>query len=197
MMRIVNMKRFWYSTKKCGDLLKIYYKLMDDQGGVQFYLTHTKREGNKRIKLVRTLMKNNWPVVTKRLTLLNPIELTKTIKWKEVDEEEMLGYLRRGNPDDNARSSLLQFFGSPIFCLTNFELQYFKSSFHNLSRLISFYHVIRKECRRGGVGYTYRVYGKRSILITPAKIKKAMIELFKVDPQEVLFPKEKNNNKKK
>ena len=189
MMKIVNMKRFWYSTKKEGEILKVYYKMMGEDGSIQFYKTQTKRVGNKRIKLVRTLMKNNWPVVTKRLTLLNPIELTKTIKWKEVDEEEMLGYLRRGNPDDNARSSLFQFFGRSIFTLTNLEHQYFSKSFTNVDRLVSFYHAIKKECRNRGTGYTHRMFKGRSIIITPGKIKKAMIILFKADPKEVLYAK--------
>jgi hypothetical protein len=35
------------------------------------------------------------------------------------------------------------------------------------------------------------------VIITPGKIKKAMMELFGEDPQVVLFPKEKNNKKKK
>ena len=184
------MKRFWYATKKELDILKIYYKLEDD-GKLQIYQTQTRRIGNKRVKIIRTLMKNNWPIVTKRLYQLNldlyKFEIDKA-KWKEVDEEEMLGYLRRGNPDDEARSSLFEFFGRSIFILTNLELRYFKASFHNLPRLIKFYHAIKGECRNRGTGYTYRNFRGRTVLITPGKIKKAMMELFKVDSQEVLFP---------
>jgi hypothetical protein len=185
------MKRYWYATKKEQEILKIYYKLMNDDGSLQFYQTQTRRSGNKRVSLVRILMRNNWPIVTKRITLLNPAELN-TVEWKEVDEESMLGYLRRGNPDDNARSSLFQFFGRSIFTLTNLEHQYFSKSFPNIDRLVKFYHAIKKECRECETGYTYRTYGGRNVIITPAKIKKAIFELFGEDPQEVLY----NNNKK-
>lgn len=186
------MKRYWYSTKKEGDILKIYYKLMNDDGSLQFYRTQTRRSGNKRVGLVRTLMRNNWPIVTKRITILNPAAYANelnTAGWKEVDEEAMLGYLRRGNPDDNARSSLFQFFGRSIFTLTNLEHQYFSKSFSNVNRLVAFYHAIKGECRNRGTGYTYRVYGERTVMITLAKIKKAIFELFGVDPQEVLYRK--------
>ena len=186
-------KRFWYATKKELDILKIYYRLEDD-GKLQIYQTQTKRIGNKRIKLIRTLMKNNWPIVTKRLYQLNldlyKFEIDK-VKWKEIDEEEMLGYLRRGNPDDNARSSLFEFFGYNIFSLTNLEREYFKASFSNYKRLVAFYRAIKGECRNRGTGYTYRNFRGRTVLITPGKIKKAMMELFKVDPQEVLYKKTK------
>ena len=190
-------KRFWYATKKELDILKIYYKLEDDEK-LQIYQTQTRRIGNKRVKLIRTLMKNNWPIVTKRLYQLNldlyKFEIDK-VKWKEIDEEEMLGYLRRGNPDDNARSSLFEFFGRSIFGLTDLELRYFKASFHNLPRLVKFYHAIKKECRDRDAGYTYRVYGGRSVVITPSKIKKAIEIIFGENSQEVLFRKEKNNGK--
>lgn len=188
------MKRYWYSTKKEGDILKIYYKLMNDDGSLQFYRTQTRRSGNKRVGLVRILMKNNWPIVTKRIAYLNPVAYANelnTADWKEVDEEEMLGYLQRGNPDDNSRSSLFQFFGRSIFTLTNLERQYFSKSFSNVGRLVSFYHAIKEECRNGGTGYTYRNYGGRNVIITPAKIKKAMMELFGEDPQEVLYKKKR------
>ena len=188
------MKRYWYSTKKEGDILEIYYKLMNDDGSLQFYQTQTRRSGNKRVGLVRTLMRNNWPIVTKRIAYLNPAvyaDELNTADWKEVDEEAMLGYLRRGNPDDDARSSLFQFFGRSIFTLTNLERQYFSKSFSNVNRLVAFYHAIKGECRNGGTGYTYRNYGGINVIITPAKIKKAISELFKVDPQEVLYGKKK------
>ena len=190
------MKRYYYATKKEQEILKIYYKLMNDDGSLQFYQTQTRRSGNKRVGLVRTLMKNNWPIVTKRIAFLNYAAYANelnTADWKEVDEEAMLGYLRRGNPDDNARSSLFQFFGRSIFSLTNLEHQYFSKSFPNINRLVAFYHAIKRECRYCGTGYTYRSYGGRNVIITPTKIKKAIFELFKVDPQEVLY----NNNKKK
>ncbi len=187
-------KRFWYATKKELNILKIYYKLEDDEN-LQIYQTQTRRFGNKRVKLIRTLMKNNWPFVTKRLTTLNldlyKFEIDK-VKWKEIDEEEMLGYLRRGNPDDNARSSLFEFFGRSIFGLTDLELRYFKASFKNLPHLVKFYHAIKKECRARGAGYTYRVYGGRNVVITPAKIKKAIEIIFGENSQEVLFRKENN-----
>jgi hypothetical protein len=190
-------KRFWYTTKKELDILKIYYRLEDD-GKLQIYQTQTRRIGNKRVKLIRTLMKNNWPIVTKRLTTLNldlyKLELNKE-KWKEIDQEEMLSYLRRGNPDDNARSSLFAFFGYNIFGLTNLEMKYFKASFHNLPRLVKFYHAVKKECRARDVGYTHRSYGGRNVVITPAKIKKAIEIIFGENSQEVLFGKEKNNGK--
>ena len=192
------MKRFWYATKKELDILKIYYRLEDNEK-LQIYQTQTRRIGNKRVKLIRTLMKNNWPIVTKRLYQLNldlyKFEIDK-VKWKEIDEEEMLGYLRRGNPDDNARSSLFEFFGRSIFGLTDLELRYFKASFHhNLPRLVKFYHAIKKECRARNAGYTYRNYGGRSVVITPSKIKKAIEIIFGENSQEVLFGKEKNNGK--
>lgn len=173
-------------------MLKIYYKLMDNDESLQFYQTQTRRSGNKRVSLVRILMRNNWPIVTKRIAYLNPAAYANdlnTANWKEVDEEAMLGYLRRGNPDDNARSSLFQFFGRSIFTLTNLERQYFSKSFSNVGRLVAFYHAIKGECRNRGTGYTYRNYGERTMIITPAKIKKAIFELFKVDPQEVLYNK--------
>ena len=186
------MKKFWYLTKKEGNNLQIYYKLMNDNGVTQYFQTQTKRAGNKKVKLIRTLMKNNWPIVTKRLVVINPDLYSLDLKgWKEIDQEEMLGYLRRGNPDDEARSYLFAFFGYNIFGLTNLERKYFKASFHNLSRLVQFYHAIKGECRSRGAGYTYKRYGEKNVLITPAKIKKAMMELFGVDPQEVLYKKEK------
>ena len=181
-------KRFWYATKKELDILKVYYKLEDDKGGLQFYQTQTKKEGNKRTRVMRALMRNNWPVVTNRLKVLNPITL-KEVEWKEVDEEDMLGFLKRGNPDDNARSSLLQFFGYSIFTLTPLELAYFRTSFSNLPRLIAFFRAVKKECRGTGSGYTSRGFRGRWVRITPAKIKKAMTILFGVDPQEVLYHK--------
>ena len=191
------MKRYWYFTKKEKDTLNIYYRLEDDEK-LQIYKTQTKRIGNKRVKLIRTLMKNNWPIVTKRLYQLNldlyKFEIDKA-KWKEVDQEEMLGYLRRGNPDDNARSSLFEFFGCSIFGLTDLELRYFKASFKNLPRLVKFYHAIKRECRVRDAGYTYRNYGGRNVVITPAKIKKAIEIIFGENSQEVLFGKEKNNGK--
>ena len=177
--------------KKELDILKIYYKLEDD-GKLQIYQTQTKRTGNKRVRLIRTLMKNNWPVVTKRLIAININSIhcdLKDLEWKEIGQEEMLGYLRRGNPDDAARSYLFAFFGYNIFSLTNLEREYFKASFHNPQRLVAFYHAIKGECRNSGTGYTYRNFRGRSVLITPGKIKKAMMELFKVDPQEVLYSK--------
>lgn len=184
------MKKYYYLTKKVGDNLQIYYKLMNGDGVAQYFQTQTKRTGNKRVRLIRTLMKNNWPVVTKRLITINSIHCgLKDLKWKEIDQEEMLGYLRRGNPDDNARSYLFAFFGYNIFSLTNLEREYFKASFHNLDRLTKFYHVIKGECRNSRTGYTYRDFRGRTVLITPGKIKKAMIELFGVDPQEVLYKK--------
>ena len=191
------MKKFWYATKKEQDILKIYYKLEDDEK-LQIYQTQTRRIGNKRVKLIRTLMKNNWPIVTKRLYQLNldlyKFEIDKA-KWKEIDEEEMLGYLRRGNPDDNARSSLFEFFGRSIFGLTDLELRYFKASFKNLRHLVKFYHAIKGECRVRDAGYTYRNYRGRNVVITPAKIKKAIEIIFGENSQEVLFGKEKNNGK--
>lgn len=186
------MKRYWYSTKKKGDILEIYYKLMNDDGSLQFYRTQTRRRGNKRVGLVRTLMRNNWPIFTKRIASLNYAAYANefnTADWKEVDVEAMLGYLRRGNPDDNARSSLFQFFGRSIFTLTNLERQYFSKSFSNVDRLVAFYHAVKKDCRDRGTGYTYRDYGGRSVMITPTKIKKAIFELFGKDPQEVLYGK--------
>lgn len=186
-------KRFWYATRKEQDILKIYYKLEDD-GKLQIYRTQTRRIGNKRVKLIRTLMKNNWPIVTKRLYQLNldlcKFEIDKA-KWKEIDEEEMLGYLRRGNPDDNTRSSLFEFFGRSIFGLTDLELRYFKASFKNLPRLVKFYHAIKGECRARDAGYTYRNYGGRNVVITPAKIKKAIEIIFGENSQEVLYKKTK------
>ena len=168
---------------------------MNDDGSLQFYQTQTRRSGNKRVGLVRTLMRNNWPIVTKRIASLNYAAYANelnTADWKEVDEEAMLGYLRRGNPDDNARSSLFQFFGRSIFSLTNLERQYFSKSFSNVGRLVAFYHAIKRECKNGGTGYTYRNYGERTVIITPAKIKKAIFELFGEDPQEVLYNKKKS-----
>ena len=191
-------KRFWYLTKKAGNNLQIYYKLMNDNGVTQYFQTQTKRAGNKRVKLIRTLMKNNWPVVTKRLVVINPdlYSLDLIIGWKEIDQEEMLGYLRRGNPDDTARSYLFTFFGYNIFSLTNLEIEFFKASFSNPQRLVAFYRAIKGECRNRGTGYTYRDFRGRSVLITPGKIKKAMMELFKVDPQEILYKKkEKRRNR--
>ena len=168
---------------------------MNGDGVVQYFQTQTKRAGNKRVRLIRTLMKNNWPVITKRLIAINSIHCgLKDLEWKEIDQKEMLGYLRRGNPDDNARSYLFAFFGYNIFGLTNLEREYFKASFHNLDRLTKFYHAVKGECRNMGTGYTYRSYGGRSVLITPGKIKKAIMELFKTDPQEVLY--KKNNGKR-
>ena len=189
------MKKYWYSTKKEGEILKIYYKLVDESGNLQFYQTQTKRVGNKRISLVRTLMKNNWPIVTKRIAYLNPVAYANELNmlsWVEADEEEMLGYLRRGNPDDNARSSLFEFFGHSIFGLTDLELRYFRACFSNLPRLVKFYHAIKGECRNHGTGYTYRDYGGKSVIITPGKIKKAIEILFKENSQEVLYGKNKN-----
>ena len=168
---------------------------MDDGGKLQIFQTQTRRIGNKRIKLIRTLMKNDWPVFTKKIVVINPdiysLNLYNGAGWKEVDEEEMLGYLRRGNPDDNARSSLFEFFGRSIFGLTDLELQYFKASFHDLPRLVKFYHAIKKECRARGAGYTYRNYGGRSVVITPSKIKKAIEIIFGENSQEVLYKKTK------
>lgn len=186
------MKKYYYLTKKEGNDLQIYYKLMNGDGVTQYFQTQTQRLGNKRIRLKRTLMKNNWPIVTKRLVVINPdfYSLNLSGTWKEIDQEEMLSYLRRGNPDDTARSYLFAFFGYNIFGLTNLEREYFKASFHNLDRLTKFYHVVKGECRYRGTGYTYRSYGGRSVLITPGKIKKAMMELFGViDLQEVLYKK--------
>ena len=192
------MKKFWYLTRKDGEILKIYYKLMNDNGVTKYFRTQTQRLGNKRIRLIRTLMKNNWPIVTKRLVVINPdlysLDLIKG--WKEIDQEEMLGYLRRGNPDDTARSYLFTFFGYNIFSLTNLEREFFKASFSNPQRLVAFYRAIKGECRNRGTGYTYRDFRGRSVLITPGKIKKAMMELFKVDPQEILYKKkEKRRNR--
>ena len=186
------IKKFWYLTKKAGNNLQIYYKLMNDNGVTQYFQTQTKRAGNKKVKLIRTLMKNNWPIVTKRLVVINPDLYSLDLKgWKEIDQEEMLSYLRRGNPDDTARSYLFAFFGYNIFSLTNLEREYFKASFSNSKRLVAFYHAIKGECRNRGTGYTYRNFRGRSVLITPGKIKKAMMELFKVDPQEILYKKTK------
>ena len=184
-------KRFWYAIKKKQDILKIYYKLKDDGGKIQIFQTQAKKIGNKRIKLIRTLMKNDWPVVTKKIVVINPdlysLDIYNGAGWKEISQEEMLGYLRRGNPDDAARSSLFAFFGYNIFGLTNLEREYFKASFHNPQRLVAFYRAIKGECRNRGTGYTYRDFRGRSVLITPGKIKKAMMELFKVDPKEVVY----------
>ena len=186
------MKKFWYLTKKEGNNLQIYYKLMNDNGVTQYFRTQTKRAGNKKVKLIRTLMKNNWPIVTKRLVVINPDLYSLDLKgWKEIDQEEMLSYLRRGNPDDTARSYLFAFFGYNIFSLTNLEREYFKASFSNPQRLVAFYRAIKGECRNSGTGDTYRNFRGRSVLITPGKIKKAMMELFKVDPQEILYKKTK------
>jgi hypothetical protein len=185
-------KKFWYLTKKAGNNLQIYYKLMNDNGVTQYFQTQTKRAGNKKVKLIRTLMKNNWPIVTKRLVVINPDLYSLDLKgWKEIDLEEMLSYLRRGNPDDTARSYLFAFFGYNIFSLTNLEREYFKASFSNPQRLAAFYRAIKGECRNRGTGYTYRDFRGRSVLITPGKIKKALMELFKVDPQEILYKKTK------
>jgi hypothetical protein len=81
------------------------------------------------------------------------------------------------------------FFGYSIFDLTSMEEEYFKSRFPNIGRLVSFYHTIKKECRNRGTGYTHRIFKGRSIIITPGKIKKAMMILFKEDPKEVLYAK--------
>ena len=186
-----NMKRYWYAIKKEGDTLLICYKLVNDNGIAQYFETRTKRSsGNKRIRLLRTLMKNNWPVITKLLISVNSLYVLlnfKGIRWKEIDQEEMLGYLRRGNPDDTTRSYLFAFFGYNIFSLTNLEREYFKASFSNPQRLAAFYRAIRRGGRNRGTGYIYRNFRGRSVLITSDKIKKAMMELFKVDPQEILY----------
>ena len=184
--------KFYYSVRKTErDNVEIYYKI--ENNTPLYYFTKTVKKGNKRFKILPLLMKNNWPIVTKRIITVP--EPTMKLDWIEVEEEEMLRYLRRGNPTDDARSSLFQVFGRNIFNLTLLEFEYFKSSFSNLGRLKSFYHAIKKECRESGIGFTYRNYKGKSVIITPGKIKKAMIELFGEDPQVVLFPKEKNNKK--
>ena len=60
---------------------------------------------------------------------------------------------------------------------------------------VKFYHAIKGECRARDTGYTYRNYGGRYVVITPAKIKKAIEIIFGENSQEVLFGKEKNNGK--
>jgi ABC-type uncharacterized transport system substrate-binding protein len=74
-------------------------------------------------------------------------------------------------------------------------LSNFKASFKNLPRLVKFYHAIKRECRVRDAGYTYRNYGGRNVVITPAKIKKAIEIIFGENSQEILFGKEKNNGK--
>lgn len=181
-------KRYWYAVRKSYRNLRIYYKLEIVEGISQFYLTDTIEKGNKRIRLERTLMRNNWPIVTKKIysVLSNRID-DDNLEWKEVDEEKMVSFLRRGNPVDDARSDLFMFFGYSIFDLTNIEKEYFTSGFSNIGRLVSFYHAIKKECRNRGTGYTHRMFKGKSIIITPGKIKKAMMILFKADPKEVLY----------
>ena len=180
-------KRYWYAFRKSYGKLRIFYKLEIIGGISQFYLTDTVEKGNKRIGLERTLMRNNWPIVTKKIYSVSSNGVDDNLKWKEVDEEKMISFLRRGNPVDDARSDLLMFFGYSIFDLTSMEKEYFTSGFSNIDRLVSFYHAIKKECRNRGTGYTHRMFKGRSIIITPGKIKKAMMILFKEDPKEVLY----------
>jgi len=185
-------KRYWYAVIKIYGKLRIYYKLETVEGLSQFYLTDTVEKGNKRIGLERILMRNNWPIVTKKIYSVPSDRIVdNNLEWKEVDEEKMVSFLRRGNPVDDARSDLLMFFGYSIFDLTSMEKEYFTSGFSNIDRLVSFYHAIKKECRNRGTGYTHRMFNGRSIIITPGKIKKAMMILFKEDPKEVLYKKTK------
>ena len=133
-------------------------------------------------------MRNNWPVVTKKIySIPSSYSELDGLRWKEEEEERIINFLRRGNPDDDARSDLFIFFGYSIFGLTRMEEEYFTSEFSNIGRLVSFYHAIKKECRNRGTGYTHRMFKGRSIIITPGKIKKAMMILFKTDPKEVLY----------
>jgi hypothetical protein len=185
------MKRYWYAVIKSYGKLKIYYKLEIVEGISRFYLTDTVEKGNKRVRLERALMRNNWPIVTKKIYSVHSADriVDDNLEWKEVDEEKMVSFLRRGNPEDDARLDLFMFFGYSIFDLTRMEEEYFKSKFPNIGRLVSFYHTIKKECRNRGTGYTHRIFKGRSIIITPGKIKKAMMILFKEDPKEVLYAK--------
>jgi hypothetical protein len=182
-------KRYWYAIEKDKETLRIYYKLEIVERISQFYLTNTIQKGNKKVGLERTLMRNNWPIVTKKIYSIHSDRVDDNLEWKEVDEERMVSFLRRGNPVDDARSDLFMFFGYSIFDLTIMEEEYFKSGFPNIGRLVSFYHTIKKECRNRGTGYTHRIFKGRSIIITPGKIKKAMMILFKEDPKEVLYAK--------
>jgi hypothetical protein len=183
------MKRYWYAVIKSYGKLKIYYKLEIVEGISRFYLTDTVEKGNKRVGLERSLMRNYWPIVTKKICSVPSDRVNDNLEWKEVDEEKMVSFLRRGNPDDDARSDLFMFFGYSIFDLTSMEREYFTSRFSNIGSLVSFYHAIKKECRHRGTGYTHRMFKRRSIIITPRKIKKAMMILFKADPKEVLYAK--------
>jgi hypothetical protein len=183
-------KRYWYAIRKSCGKLRIYYRLEIVEGISQFYLTDTVEKGNKRVRLERNLMRNNWPIVTKKIySVPSSYSELSGLEWKEVDEERVISFLRRGNPVDDARSDLFMFFGYSIFDLTNMEREYFTSGFSNIGRLVSFYHAIKKECRNRGTGYTHRMFKGRSIIITPGKIKKAMMILFKADPKEVLYAK--------
>lgn len=180
-------KRYWYAARKSCGKLKIYYRLEIVEGISQFYLTDTVEKGNKKVGLERTLMRNNWPIVTKRIYSVPSDRVDDNLEWKEVDEEKMVSFLRRGNPVDDARSNLFIFFGYSIFDLTSIEREYFTSGFPNIGRLVSFYHAIKKECKSRGTGYTHRMFKGRPIIITPGKIKKAVMILFKADPKEVLY----------
>jgi len=183
-------KRYWYAIRKNKETLRIYYKLEIVEGISQFYLTNTVEKGNKRVRLERALMRNNWPIVTKTIYSVPSDRIVdNNLEWKEVDEEKIVSFLRRGNPVNDARSDLFKFFGYSIFDLTSMEKEYFTSGFPNIGRLVSFYHAIKKECRNRGTGYTHRMFKGRSIIITPGKIKKAMMILFKADPKEVLYAK--------
>jgi hypothetical protein len=182
-------KRYWYAIEKDKETLRIYYKLEIVERISQFYLTNTIQKGNKKVGLERTLMRNNWPIVTKKIYSIHSDRVDDNLELKEVDEERMVSFLRRGNPVDDARSDLFMFFGYSIFDLTIMEEEYFKSGFSNIGRLVSFYCAIKKECRNRGTGYTHRMFKGRSIIITPGKIKKAMMILFKADPKEVLYAK--------
>lgn len=181
------MKKYYIGIKRrfSDGLVEIYYKLENDKESF-FYVTQTPRRGNKRVKVERLVMKNNWPIVTKRIVQVNQPIIKK---WKEEDEDTIIEWLRRGNPNDDARSSLFRFFGVSIFKLTDFERRYFNKNFSTVERLAAFHRSIKRECSNLGSGYTYRMFEGRSIIITPGKIKKAISELFELDPQQVLYGK--------
>jgi hypothetical protein len=92
--------KFYYSVRKNErDNVEIYYKI--ENNTPLYYFTKTVKKGNKRFRILPLLMKNNWPVVTKRIITVP--EPTLKLDWIEVEEERAMGIMAELRRRDSER----------------------------------------------------------------------------------------------
>lgn len=161
----------------------LFYRVTIDNEQQYIFLIHSKLRGNKRPRLNLLLYKNNRMI---EYAESRPDDFIPTRNWKNITEEKFVRDLKQGNLSNMARKYLFKIFGNKYFGLTDFERRYFSTNFSSLGRLIAFYKSVQneKKYRDYNSGKITREFEGKPIIITTTKIKKAMRELFNVEPED-------------